>query len=445
MTLHPLAQLRAAAGLSHPAYARLVAETHAALGLGDMAARREKVSRWESGRTIPGHSAQLAMAHIHHVPATEVCRLGWPHWLYLASRDAGLLSAPHTGEGAALVLDSTLHLADAPRSPSLLLAGRALAEQVRGALVRLAEAAEAAVLDAAGPLTERLDWAQARIEALEEHENGTLLPLDALYTAALSEHRHLVTLITTPPGGLPVSGLLYRLAARTSMLCAWLSSAAGEETRAERHVLAALRAAAASGSRPLTSAALTRLALRHLLAGSPSDALMLLRAARAADPRPAPGTDVQFHGHRALALAHLADRAASRQALDYASRAVTRGATTAEMAARHHAVAVNRALVSLHLGRLKTARRQFGPLTEHLTTPQSCPPSPYTAQWLRYAVETHLALGEVDVAVHATHRALDLAGALPEGLALQFRQVLGSRQHEPLVRQALDRLRDPRE
>ncbi|EFL19771.1 predicted protein [Streptomyces sp. C] len=62
----------------------LVAETHAALGLGQMAARREKVSRWESGRTIPEHSAQLAMAHIHHVPATEVCRLGWPHWLYLA-------------------------------------------------------------------------------------------------------------------------------------------------------------------------------------------------------------------------------------------------------------------------------------------------------------------------------------------------------------------------
>lgn len=442
MTLHPLAQLRAAAGLSHPAYARLVAETHAALGLGQMAARREKVSRWESGRTIPEHSAQLAMAHIHHVPATEVCRLGWPHWLYLASRDAGLLSAPHTDEGAALVLDSTLNLADTPRSPTLLLAGRALAEQVHSALVRLAEAADGAVLDTTGPLTERLDWAEARIETLEEHENGTLLPVHALYTAALSEHRHLVTLITAAPDGLPVPRLLYSLAARTSMLCAWLSSAAGEETRAERHVLAALRAAAASGSRPNTAAALTRLALRHLLAGSPADALTLLQAARAADPRPAPGTNVQLHGHRALALAHLADRAAARQALDHASRAVTHSATTAEMAARHHAVAVNRALASLYLGQLKTARRQFGPLTEQLTTPQSCPPSPYTAQWLRYAVETHLALGEVDVAVHATHRALDLTGALPKGLALQFHQVLGSRQHEPLVRQALERLRD---
>ncbi|RST08742.1 hypothetical protein EF910_00380 [Streptomyces sp. WAC07149] len=442
MTLHPLAQLRAAAGLSHPAYARLVAETHAALGLGQMAARREKVSRWESGRTVPEHSAQLAMAHIHHVPATEVCRLGWPHWLYLASRDAGLLSAPHTDEGAALVLDSTLNLADAPRPPALLLTGRVLAEQVQSALVRLAEAADGAVTDVTGPLTERLDWAQARIEALEECENGTLLPLHALYTAALSEHRHLVTLITATPGGLPVPRLLYGLAARTGMLCAWLSSAAGEETRAERHVLAALRAAAASGSRPHTAAALTRLALRHLLAGSPADALSLLRAARAADPRPAPGTDVQLHGHRALALAHLADRAAARQALDHASRAVNRSATAAEMAARHHAVAVNRALASLYLGQPKTARRQFGPLTERLTTPQSRPPSPYTAQWLRYAVETHLALGEVDVAVHATHRALDLTGALPEGLALQFHQVLGSRQHEPLVRQALDRLRD---
>ncbi|MEU8779054.1 hypothetical protein [Streptomyces sp. NPDC048606] len=443
MMLHPLAQLRTAAGLSHPAYARLVAETHAALGLGRMAARREKVSRWESGRTEPEHSAQLAMAHIHHVPAAEVCRLGWPHWLYLATGDAGLAGEPYTDDGAAHALDSSLHLPHAPRPPVLLLEGWALSKQIRSALARLAETADSAVPDEAGLPAERLEWMEARVKALEEQEFGTFVPVHALYAAALSEHRQAVALITATPHSRPVPRRLYRLAAHTGMLCAWLSSAAGEETRAERHVLAALRAAAASGSRSHTSAALTRLALRHLLAGSPADALTLVRAARAADPRPWPGTEVQFHGYRAFALAHLGEPAAARQALDDTARAVSNvAATPFEMAARHHAMVTTEALTSLYLGHLTTARRQFGPLTEHLTTPQAGPPSPYTAQWLRYAVETHLALGDIDIAAHSTRRALDLAGTLPEALALQFHQLLEAHQHEPLIQQALDHLRD---
>src|SRR5262245_41707753 len=93
---HPLAALRSRAGYTHGEYARLIAETHAELGFGHMAARREKVSRWEAGRAVPERTAQLAIAHIHAVPKEDVDRLVWPDWLHLAYGDARQLELPWT-------------------------------------------------------------------------------------------------------------------------------------------------------------------------------------------------------------------------------------------------------------------------------------------------------------------------------------------------------------
>lgn len=445
--LHPLARLRTAAGLSHPAYAHLVAQTHAALGLGQMAARREKVSRWESGRTEPEHSAQLAMAHIHHVPASEVGRLGWPDWLHLATGDTGLLDEPHTEEGAAHVLDSSLLLPRAPRPSGLLLGGRVLTRQVATALAHLAEssegeAAETAVRDGAGAPSARLEWAETRIAALEQYEFGSLLPPAALYSAAVAEHRRLVALIAATPHSRPVPRTLFRLAARTGLLCCWIASALGEEARAERHAHAALRAAVAAGSRAHVSDAFTRLALRHLIAGEAADALTLLHGARAALPRTSPEAEVELHCQQALAQARLGDPGAAQRSLGSAAEAIARGTGASAMIAQQRSVAVSGALIWLFLGRHDTARRHFGPLTERLTAPQAGPPSPFTAQWLLYAVSTHLALGEVDVAADTARHALDVTGTLPPGMALQYHERLAAHGHEPLVRQVLERLHD---
>lgn len=112
MAAHPLAFLRASTGVSHPSYARLVAETHAKLGYGHMAARREKIWRWESGRTVPELTAQLAIAHLHQVPEADVRRLGWPHWLHLAAGDAVLLTRPWTPRGAIDALRDGSRLAE---------------------------------------------------------------------------------------------------------------------------------------------------------------------------------------------------------------------------------------------------------------------------------------------------------------------------------------------
>ncbi|PKV83013.1 hypothetical protein BX283_0502 [Streptomyces sp. TLI_146] len=106
---HPLALLREQKGMTHGAYAMLVAQTHAELGFGTMAARREKVARWESGRITPETSAQLAMAHLHGVPRTEVERLGWPDWLYTATGHSEVLSAPWTYGSAVEAMNRIAH------------------------------------------------------------------------------------------------------------------------------------------------------------------------------------------------------------------------------------------------------------------------------------------------------------------------------------------------
>ncbi|MER5547336.1 hypothetical protein AB5L52_43470 [Streptomyces sp. CG4] len=104
---HPLALLREQTGLSHGAYAQLIARTHADLGFGTMAARREKIARWESGKVTPETSAQLAIAHVHQIPPAEALRLGWPDWLYTATGHADLLTAPWTCANALRSLEST--------------------------------------------------------------------------------------------------------------------------------------------------------------------------------------------------------------------------------------------------------------------------------------------------------------------------------------------------
>ncbi|MFB8062477.1 hypothetical protein ACFC6U_40740, partial [Kitasatospora purpeofusca] len=89
MAQHPLTLLRTSLGHSQSAYAQLIAKTHAQLGFGQMAARREKVSRWESGRIVPELTAQYAMAHVHRVPAGEAGTAGGSP----ARRPAGATSA----------------------------------------------------------------------------------------------------------------------------------------------------------------------------------------------------------------------------------------------------------------------------------------------------------------------------------------------------------------
>ncbi|MFB8239574.1 hypothetical protein ACFC58_23770 [Kitasatospora purpeofusca] len=74
--------------------------------------------------------------------------------------------------------------------------------------------------------------------------------------------------------------------------------------------------------------------------------------------------------------------------------------------------------------------------------PRDTTPLARTAVWLLYTIDTHLALGQLDIAAEAAHQAVDLTGTLPPGLAREYRRKLARHRHEPVVRQALDRLND---
>ncbi|MFD8085724.1 hypothetical protein ACFV4F_28950 [Kitasatospora sp. NPDC059722] len=457
---HPLALIRAAEGLSPSEYARIVARTHAELGFGQMAARREKVHRWESGRTVPEPTAQLAMAHHHGVPAPEVHRLGWPHWLHLVIGDAVLLDQPYTAAGAALALNSALHLPKAPCPAALLLTGAALATHLRTALVRATTDADRnpdgtgphdtsphdTGPHGTGPSAEQLRWIGARTSALERHESGTYLPTAALYGAAHAEHRLVVRLIGAHGHDGPAARRLFRFAARTALVCAWLSSALGEETRAERHNLTAVRAAAAAAEPDLAAVATARLAARHVVGGDPVDALALVRTARTVGTRPSPGTMTALYCTEALALARLGHAAGSARALDRAGKAASAtpaaGDTPFGAAPHRLTVTVARARSALLLGAPHEAEPHFRVLVDSLQAPPAGAPSPHTGSWLLDAVDAHLAVGDFGSAAVAVHRAVHVTGTLPPGLARQYRDRLSAHGREPAVRRALEFLRD---
>ncbi|MFF3116236.1 hypothetical protein ACFVSN_44515 [Kitasatospora sp. NPDC057904] len=444
---HPLFVLRAALGLSQPEYAGLVARTHAALGLGQMAARREKVSRWESGRTVPEHTAQLAMARIHGIPAREIYLLGWPHWLHLATGDAALLHQPHTDEGALLALAGSVHHPVTPGPSALLLTGSALRAQLRAAVARSTESAAHSDRPGSGPADEQLEWIETRVTALEQHHGGTLVPAESLYAAAHAEHRLVVHLLATAQHDHRTRRRLYRFAARTAQLCTWLCNALNEAARAERHALVSIRAAGAAGDAPLLVVAFRQLAYCHTIAGDPADALLAIAAARAVGPGLRPAAASQLHSQEALALARLGRADDVARALYLAGRALTatggRPAPGESSGTRNleRILTAAHGTASLFLGRPHEAAHHFDAVAAAGSAPPSGGPSTFTGRWLLDGMKAHLAAGDVDGAARTVRRAVDIAGTLPPSLAREYHRHLVPHGEEPPIRRALDYLK----
>ncbi|MDY0811078.1 hypothetical protein [Kitasatospora purpeofusca] len=444
MALHPLAVLRTSIGLSHPAYARLVARTHAELGFGQMAARREKVSRWESGRIAPETTAQLAIAHIHDIPQDDVLRLGWPHWLLPATGDTSLLTRPWTADGAIAAINS-LPLAAGPCAAHLTVTGPVLAAQIRAALTCLSDAPRSCSASGHPALAKTLAWTGTRLRALEALEAGTPIPVAALHTAAEAEYDLITPLLTAHGPDSPDGSRLLLLAARAAALRAWLCGAQGEETWAERYALAALRAAAAAGSRRHTAAYLSQLAVRHLRFGDPGDALALMAAARTVLPRPAPRLAAALESREARSLAAFGDAGEAVRALERAGRAL-RGAPPWHTDAQPSCAAVDERYLALAhgntwllLGRAERALAYFE------SAPDAAPAhrSPHLGERLRAVVVARLELGDADAAATDIDHALALVGRLSPCLQEWFGERLAPHAHRPAVAGTLTRLSPP--
>ncbi|MBB5121229.1 hypothetical protein [Streptomyces eurocidicus] len=426
MAQHPLAFLRTSAGMSHPAYARLIAETHAELGFGNMAARREKVSRWESGRTVPELGTQLAMAHVHRVSEKDVRRLGWPHWLHLATDDDALLEQPWTPQGAISATRRTAQPGREGTRSYLAVTGPVLEAQIKKALAALASPQQPPAQDGHFVNPDRLAGIEARTRALEVQGAGSSATPMTLHHAARAGHRLVGRLLATGGYDRPTGTRLLLLATRTAALCGYFNSCLGDEAGAERYDLTAIRSAAAAGSRRHAAACMSRLAILHLIAGDARDALSLVNAAQSLTPRPSPRFDAFLLAREALALARLGEARRSTQALDRATALVTgapdEGPPTDGFG---FGIGIDEGHLNFgygyawhYLGDQKKALAHFAPFL----APSTAQVPPRTARRLLYVVDAHLSLGDLDAAVDSAYRAVDLIGSLPPGLADQYRR-----------------------
>lgn len=449
ITRHPLKAARESLGLSQIEYARRIAKAHDGLGFGAMMVKTHyTVLHWESGRNEPNPHTQLAIAHVHGVDPEDVLRLGWPHWLHLATDDAPLLNQPWTPQGAMATLSSTARPADTRPRSYLAVTGPALDSHIRKSFAALAVPQRTPARDGHPVTPGTLTGAEARVEALELQEIAAPVVPMALYVAARAEHR-LVTGLLTERGYAPETGArLLLLAARTAALCEWLSGCLGEDARAERYALAAIRAATAAGSRQRVASSMIDLAFRHLVAGDPQDMLSLVHATWTIVRRPPPGLAVTLHTREAQALARLGNISATTRALDRAAGALTATPADAEPTAEPLCINVDEEWLDvssgtawLHLGRPEKALPHFATLLDEGSLSRAPgPPSPYTARRLLYLVDAQLALGELDAAAHSAHRALALVGSLPPGLAHQYRRRFTPHSAEPVARNLIDAL-----
>ncbi|QIB42673.1 helix-turn-helix domain-containing protein [Streptomyces aureoverticillatus] len=455
MAQHLLAVLRLSVGLSHAGYAQLVADTHAALGFGPLVARREKVSRWESGRTVPSPTAQLAIAEIHGVPEAEVLRLGWPVWLSVAMRADSVSEGPWSPLGAVDAARALTGTSDDRSAFPLLLTSRgpALVALLKGALAALEHPQPAPAQDGHAVSPESLDWIECRVRALERQEAGSPVTPSALYHATRAEYRLVTGLLTGSGYDRRTAARLLYLVARTTRLLACLSTCLGDFATAERYSLASLRAATAVGARRQSVVSLADLAGLHAVVGAPRDALSVLSAARSTSPRLAPRLAALVDSWEALALARTGEKSSSVRVLDRAGQ-------TLSNSQRQPAVADGLPVQDLDDMRLRLctglsllyqdqhaeALKWLVPLTDAQAAvgPDGPTPSPFTAGILLYAVDAQLALGDLDSAVHSTRYASALAGGLPRALDREYRRRFAPHRGEPLVQELLGLLSGPR-
>ncbi|SDT82962.1 hypothetical protein SAMN05216371_7774 [Streptomyces sp. TLI_053] len=436
---HPLAQLRTALGLAQHEYADLVARTHHDLGLGRTAARREKVSRWESGRIVPEFTAQLAIAHIHGVPAREIHLRDWPHWLRLAAGTGAVLDRRTVYGGG-----PPGHRTDTPEPAVRFLTGPALHARLRAALTAASECrSETAVEYDTDDEDERLAWIEARTSALEQQLNGTLIPATHLYATARAEHRLALHLHRRAPS--PSTSILV---ARTALICGRLGHALCAEAAAERYALTAIRAAAAAQDTTLLAGALEQLGARHTHLGDPEEALLIVSAGHNAARDCPPPTAAFLHCVGAMALARQGRAVEAVRSLDLATSVLADAYHRVSPGDRLDPVVGRRALTAAHgktwlyLGRPARAAQYFDALAQPTEAAPEKGPLPTIGRWLLPGVTAQLALGALDQAAQMVHFTVDVMGDMGPDLSLRYRRLLAPHRREPLIGAALDHLRD---
>jgi len=466
---HPLAALRAKAGYTHGEYARLIAETHAELGFGHMAARREKVSRWESGRAVPERTAQLAIAHIHAVPEEDVDRLVWPEWLHLAYGDARQLEFPWT-------------IAAAPEAILDAVAARQQTQQ--GYLLATGQAAKSLAENWLDAMTEALakvpqdlpphGRASRRWQRGTDAEMGgvlqacarlrTLLKFAGWFTArwlvpaSEQELRQLADHFATAPDMIAEKRPWWlTLAAKGLSLCGFIARLEGEHVSAQRYYVAGLRCAAAAGDAGIAVAIMTMHAAQYLDLRLHEEATELLTAARTFLRRSQvevkdPALAMLMHAQIARVHAQRGDDMGRRQSLLAARNAldsvphedpmvilpVRCGGWMRLMDGRWLQLLDGVSL--LELGRPDQAIKFFDPVLSEQVPELKLPPAVRSLYLLR-AAEAQAELGDTAGSVESVAQATTLLGGVRVAVSKQVRLALRAYPHLPEVKTLLSAVR----
>lgn len=244
---HPLNAVLQSGHWNARRYLTAVAEAQRALGMSVSAIRPEKVSRWLAGAT-PDTDTQLAMAHMHGVPAARVQDLGWPRWLRLAlpDDDEDLLEA-WTAQTAV----SALTRLGGPMKRRTLITYTPAAVTAAAALYSTAIPADATHSRGRriGPATaDHIDERLAALRRLDDELGSG--PVHEMARADLALITHTLDNASYDE---TVARRLFAAAGEAARIAGWTAFDNGNSAVAERFYAGALRAAAA-GDDPVTGA-----------------------------------------------------------------------------------------------------------------------------------------------------------------------------------------------
>lgn len=309
---HPLAQVRRSRGWSYQELARVVAENAKALGV-PMAARREKVWRWEHWGVVPEPDSQRALARALGVPPGEVDARPWPAWL---PGQVGMPSGqPWTAAGSLSALEAFLdHGAADPRDRPVVV-GQALHEAIT-------QWSAMAVSGCLLPRDVKDSQVDERMVAfledglLELRRLGDRLGAAAIHHRVEADLRLVAHLLRRGARRRPTTGRLYRVAAELTQLGGWATTENGRQAAAERYYLTGLRLAHSGQDRPVAASLLAGLSLQAVYTGRPQDAVIAADAAvLAAQGTGSPRTRAMVATRKARAYAALGDRAECQRSL----------------------------------------------------------------------------------------------------------------------------------
>ncbi|MEU1824096.1 helix-turn-helix transcriptional regulator [Streptomyces abikoensis] len=396
---HPLALARAARGMTGVDLAREIRAAAVRRGLRS-GADKQRVRKWEVGAATPDERSQVYIAEALGVPVEDVDPDSWPRWL----PDAGVIPLGPASTVPALREALRASMDQSRRTVLTTISGTALIS-LAGAWATTGtrtQATEHAHGKAVGQeLLTLLEETSARLTALATQQRQHTAPLlDALLTTVTE-------LIADGRYSRPLGLRLHTLAASLSQTIAWHRFDHGLHGKASQFWIAGLHSAHASGDRDMGAALLGDLAYQASWRSDPRTAAHILERALTRARHPAAQSLLQLRLARALAAQ--GERRATVRALGAAEHLLGKSsgepvpAWCSWMSEADLAVDSGQSL--LDLGEHRRAQQLIREGQALL------PPSRDKTRgvFLTYQAQSHLDLGEPELAAAAAIQALDLA------------------------------------